>query len=112
MEVVAIIENISNFLTGLGAPVLLPIIIFILGIILGQKPQKAITSGLMLGAAFIGLNLVIGLLIDQLSPAVNTMVESVGVKRDILDVGWGVGSAIAFGTTAGALIVPVSLSVN
>ena len=112
MELVSIIQSISNFLTGLGAPVLLPIIIFILGMILGQKPQKAIMSGLTLGAAFIGLNLVIGLLIGQLSPAVNTMVEAVGVKRDILDVGWGVAAAIAFGTTAGALIVPVSLSVN
>lgn len=109
---VDIIKNVSNFLTGLGVPVLLPIIIFTLGIILGQKPKKAIISALTLGAAFIGLNLVIGLLIGQLTPAVDIMVTSSGIEKDILDVGWGVASAIAFGTTAGALIIPVSLGVN
>jgi len=112
MGIVEIIKNVSNFLTGLGAPVLLPIVIFVLGLILGQKPQKAIVSGLTLGAGFIGLNLVIGLLINVLNPAVGAMVKAIGVERDILDVGWGVAAAIAFGTTAGALIVPVSLSVN
>ncbi|MGE5483603.1 MAG: PTS galactitol transporter subunit IIC [Ignavibacteriales bacterium] len=112
MNLVQMIKTISDFLTGLGAPVLLPIIVFLMGLVFGQKPRKAIVCGLTLGAGFIGLNLVIGLLINQLAPAVNAMVETVGVKRDILDVGWGVAAGIAFGTTAGALIVPVSLSVN
>lgn len=106
------IKSVSNFLTGLGAPVLLPILIFVFGLILGQKPRRAIVSSLTLGAAFIGLNLIVGLLINALSPAVNSMVQSTGIERDTLDVGWGVASAIAFGTTAGALIIPLSLGVN
>lgn len=107
-----VISNISNFLTGLGVPVLIPIIIFLLSVLFGQKVKKALVAALTFGAAFIGLNLIIGLLIGSLSPAVNIMVESVGIKKDILDVGWAVGSAIAFSTVAGALIVPVSLGVN
>jgi len=110
--IVQIIKNISTFLTELGVPVLLPIIIFTLSIFFGQTLKKAIISALTLGAAFIGLNLVIGLLIGQLSPAINLIVETSGIKKDILDVGWGPAAAIAFGTTAGALIVPVSLGVN
>jgi len=31
------IKSIFDFLTGLGSPVMLPIIIFILGLILGRK---------------------------------------------------------------------------
>ena len=45
---------------------ILPIIIFILGIIFGVKPAKAAISGFTVGIGSIGLNLVIGLLSDTL----------------------------------------------
>ena len=35
------IKAIGDFLTGLGAPVMLPIVIFILGLILGLKVSRA-----------------------------------------------------------------------
>ena len=57
-----VIQSIFNFLTGLGSPVMLPIIIFVLGLILGQKFQKALVSAVTGGGGFIGLGLVIGLL--------------------------------------------------
>lgn len=104
--------NIYNFLTGLGVSLLLPIIITILGLIFGQKLRTALRAGLTLGAGFISLNLVIGLLIGQMVPVVNTMVEATGSNLDILDVGWGVAAAIAFGTTAGSLVILVCLGTN
>lgn len=109
---VAFFETVSDFLMGIGAPVLLPIIIMIMGLIFGQKIGTALRAGLTLGAAFIGLNLVIGLLIGTLSPVVEAMVESTGSDLAILDVGWGVAAAIAFGTSVGALVILVSLGVN
>lgn len=105
-------QTISDFLTGLGAPVLLPIIIILMGLVFGQKLGTALRAGLTLGAAFIGLNLVIGLLIGTLSPAVESMVSATGSNLSILDVGWGVAAAIAFGTSVGALVILVSLGVN
>jgi PTS system galactitol-specific IIC component len=104
--------DIYNFLTGLGVSLLLPIIITILGLIFGQKLRTALRAGLTLGAGFISLNLVIGLLIGQMVPVVNTMVEATGSNLDILDVGWGVAAAIAFGTTAGSLVILVCLGTN
>lgn len=112
MTFVEIVEAVGNFLTGLGVPVLLPIIILVLGLIFGQRFGTALRAGLTLGAAFISLNLVIGLLIGTLTPVVETMVENTGADLGILDVGWGVGAAIAFGTQAGALVILVSLAVN
>lgn len=109
---VEIIKTIGDFLTGLGVPVLLPIVIMILGLVLGQKFGAALRSGLTLGAAFIGLNLVIGLLINTITPVVNAMVENTGADLNILDVGWGVAAAIAFGTQAGTIVIVVSLAVN
>jgi len=107
-----VIQSIFDFLTGLGSPVMLPIIIFFLGLILGQKFQKALISAITIGVGFIGLNLVIGLLFDALGPATNRLVESAGLQLNALDVGWGVAAAIAFGTAVGSLVFVVALGVN
>lgn len=107
-----IIKTISDFLMGLGVPLLLPIIITILGLVFGQKFSRALRAGLTLGAGFIALNLVIGLLIDNMVPVVNNMVEATGANLTIMDVGWGVGAAIAWGTTAGSLVILACLGTN
>ena len=107
-----IITTISNALTSLGASVLIPIFIFILCMVFGAGLKKAVMAGLTFGAAYIGLNLVIGLMISTVNPMVEIMVEQWGLKNDILDVGWAVGSAIAYSTTCGALVIVVSLGVN
>lgn len=112
MTFIEVIKNISDFLMGLGVPLLLPIIITALGLIFGQKFKKALRAGLILGAGFVALNLVIGLLIDNMVPVVDTMVENTGAQLNILDVGWGVAAAIAWATTASAVVVPVCLLTN
>jgi len=106
------IQSIFDFLTGLGSPVMLPIIIFILGLILGQKVGRAFVSALTVGVGFIGLGLVITLLFDALGPATTALVEATGIELNALDVGWGVAAAIAFGTAVGSLVFVVALGVN
>jgi PTS system galactitol-specific IIC component len=106
------IKSIFDFLTGLGSPVMLPIIIFILGLILGMKVGRAFISALTVGVGFIGLGLVITLLFDALGPATAALVESTGIQLNALDVGWGVAAAIAFGTAVGSLVFIVALGVN
>lgn len=106
------ITKVTGALTSLGASVLIPIFIFIMCMVFGAKFKKSLMAGLTFGAAYIGLNLIIGLLISTVSPMVDIMVENWGIKNDILDVGWAVGSAIAYSTTCGALIILVSLGVN
>ncbi len=106
------IKSIFDFLTGLGSSVMLPIIIFILGIILGQKISRAFISAITVGVGFIGLGLVITLLFDALGPATSALVEATGIQLNALDVGWGVAAAIAFGTSVGSLVFIVALGVN
>ncbi|NOH02722.1 MAG: PTS galactitol transporter subunit IIC [Chloroflexi bacterium] len=106
------IKSIFDFLTGLGSPVMLPIIIFILGLILGQKVSRAFISAITVGVGFIGLGLVITLLFDALGPATSALVEATGIQLNALDVGWGVAAAIAFGTVVGSLVFIVALGVN
>jgi len=107
-----IIKSIFDFLTGLGSPVMLPIIIFILGVLLGQKVSRAFVSSITVGVGFIGLGLVITLLFQALGPATDALVKATGLQLTSLDVGWGVAAAIAFGTAVGSLVFIIAFGVN
>ena len=52
----AVIDFFS-YINGLGASVMMPIILTIFGVILGAKFGKALRGGLTVGVGFIGLNL-------------------------------------------------------
>lgn len=104
--------GIFKFILDLGATVMLPIIIFVLGLVLGQKPGKAFRSGVTIGIGFIGINLVIGVLTGNLGPAAQAMVKRLGIELTVVDVGWPAAAAIAFASSVGALIIPVGLAVN
>lgn len=65
-------DAIQAFL-DLGATVILPIVIFLLGLLFGQKPGKAFRAGLTIGVAFVGIFMVVDLLVNNLGPAAHGM---------------------------------------
>lgn len=105
-------ESVVGFILGLGPSVLLPIILFFLALVFGAKPGKAIRSALMFGVGFIGLNLVIGLLSQNIGPVSKSMVERFGLQLDIIDVGWPACASIAFGSRISTLIIPAGILLN
>ncbi|SDM65602.1 galactitol-specific PTS transporter subunit IIC [Sediminibacillus halophilus] len=105
------VDFIQGFL-DLGATVILPVAIFILGLVFGQKPGKAFRSGLTIGVAFVGIFLVVDLLVNNLGPAAQGMVERLGVELNVIDVGWPATSSIAWASVVAAFIIPLGLVVN
>ncbi|MCL2588752.1 MAG: PTS sugar transporter subunit IIC [Oscillospiraceae bacterium] len=108
-----IIINFFETVAGFGASVMMPIIIFIFGLCLRAGVGKSLRAGLTVGVGFIGLNLVIGMMGSHLGPAVESMTYNFGfVQLPVMDVGWPAAAAIAFGSTVGAVIIPVGLLIN
>ncbi|MEC2159707.1 galactitol-specific PTS transporter subunit IIC [Virgibacillus halodenitrificans] len=108
-------ESFVDFIQGfldLGATVILPVAIFLLGLFFGQKPGKAFRSGLTIGVAFVGIFLVIDLLVLNLGPAAQGMVDRLGVELNVIDVGWPATSSIAWASVVAAFIIPLGLVVN
>lgn len=106
------LATVVHYIVNLGADVVLPIIIFIFGLIIRLPVGKAFRSALIIGIGFVGINLVIGLLGSNIGPAAQQMVQHSGVQLGSLDVGWPATSAIAYGSAVGALAIPVGLVVN
>ncbi|MCL5045886.1 MAG: galactitol-specific PTS transporter subunit IIC [Actinobacteria bacterium] len=104
--------EVIKYILDLGATVMLPVIIFLLGVVLGQRPGKAFRSGVVIGIGFVGIGLVIGVLMSNLGPAAQAMVKRMGIQLTVVDVGWPAAAAIAFASKVGALIIPVGLAVN
>ena len=99
--------NALQWLVDLGSIVVLTILIFIFGLILGTKPGKAFTSALTVGVGFVGLNLVIDLLSNSLGPAAQQMVERFGLNLTTIEVGWPAAAAIL-----GSLAIPIGVVLN
>jgi galactitol PTS system EIIC component len=104
--------GIVPYITALGSIVVLPVIIFILGIVFGDRPARALRSGLMVGVGFVGLGVVITLLLTNLGPVTDALIKRTGLQLSAMDVGWPVAAAIAFGTYVGAIIVPIAFLWN
>lgn len=105
------VELLQSFL-GLGPTVILPVAIFLLGLLFGQKPGKAFRSGLTIGVGFIGIFLVVDLLVSNLGPAAHGMVERFGIELNVIDVGWPGAATISWASPIAAFVIPVGLLVN
>lgn len=104
--------NIFKIISDLGSTVMMPIIICVLGLIMGAGLGKSIRAGLTVGVGFVGLNLVTGLMGNVLGPAVQEMVTNFGLSLTVIDVGWPAAAAIAFASQVGTFIIPLCLLVN
>lgn len=103
---------IINFILDCGASVMLPIIIFILGVIMKAGVGKSFKAGITIGIGFTGIGLVTGLLADQLGPVAQQMTERLGLNMDIIDIGWPAMSSITWAWSAAGLMIPICLIVN
>ncbi len=106
------LTTLKSLVDTLGATVLLPVFIFIFAIVLGAKVGRAFRSAVTIGVAFIGINLVVGLMWGALSGVSQALVTNAGIERDIVDVGWPAAAAVAFATDVGLWVIPVALLVN
>ncbi len=104
--------GVFDYIQSLGATIMMPIILFLLGVLLGARPGKALKSGLTVGVGFIGLNLIIGEMGGNLGPAVQQMISRYGLQLSVIDVGWPSAAAIAFASQVGLFIIPIGLAVN
>ena len=110
MDVVLV--AIKSFFDNLGATVVLPIIIFFIALIFGAKPGRAFRAAITIGIAFIGINLIIGLMWGTLTTVGQAMVKNTGTTLNVMDVGWPSAASIAFATQVGLWVIPIAILVN
>ena len=101
-----------DFVLRLGAPVMMPIMLCLFGLLLRQGLVKSFRAGLTIGVGFIGIGLVVTLLVETVGPQAQAFSSAVGLSLDILDVGWPVGAAASFASPIARILIPVIFALN
>lgn len=107
-------EILLKFFQGfvnMGASVLLPFVIAVLGIFFGMKIGRAIKAGLLVGIGFQGLVLAVNLLIESVTPAMQYY-EKMGSGYDTLEIGFAALGAASWTTPFAVLVIPAIILVN
>lgn len=97
---------------GFGPSIMIPIIIFIFALIIGNPLGKAFKSALTIGIGFTGVFLVVGLLVNAMAPAAQAMVKETGINLDLIDVGWPSMAAMTWAWVGAVLVFPVGIIIN
>jgi PTS system galactitol-specific IIC component len=108
-------EDKMSFINGiieLGPTVMMPIIFFILSLIFRVKIAQGFKAAMLVGIGFVGINLVIGLLLDTLGPAAEAMVQRFNLNLTVVDPGWPVGATIGWGTPIVPFVVFGAILLN
>lgn len=69
-------------------------------------------SGLTIGVGFVGINLVVALLCDNLGPAAQAMIKNFGIQLNAIDIGWPGSASMAWASPIAAFVLPLALVVN
>lgn len=107
-----ILKNVVNYVLNLGAPVFVPLIMFIIATIAGLKLKKSVMAALTLGVAFSGMTLVVNYMMDSISPAAKAMSKIFHLSLNAIDAGWTGVAAITWSYKTAFLFFPLLLIIN
>lgn len=102
----------TQYVLSLGPTVILPIAIFILAIAFRIQVGKAVRSALTIGIGFVGINVVVGILTDNLGPITKHLVEKYSLSLSTIDVGWPGAASGSWASPVAAILIPICVAVN
>lgn len=94
----SVIFDFFKYIIDLGVSVMMPIIITVLGLVFGRKLTVSFKAGLTVGIGFVGINVMSGVMMNAITPVTKALVERYNFSLTATDIGWGIGSSIAWGT--------------
>lgn len=107
-------ETLLSFFQGfinLGAAVMLPVVIAILGLFFGMKLGQAIKSGLFVGIGFQGLCLAVNLLTTTIQPVMDYYAQ-MDAGYDVLEIGFAALGGAAWTVPFAVLAIPAIVIIN
>lgn len=107
-----VLQNVVNFVLGLGSTLFMPLFMILVGLLVGMKFMDAFEAGLLLGVAFVSVNMVTSFLGGAITPTVNAFAQATGKEFECIDIGWTPCSAITWTWSYIFLLFPILIGVN
>lgn len=106
------LETIVNYILNLGAPVFVPLLMLVIGMLMGMKFRDAFSAALTLGIAFTGMNLLIEFMMGSMGGAAESLAENTGLTLPAVDIGWPGMASISWAWPFAFLLFPLTIGVN
>lgn len=106
------IQAFFDYILDLGAAVFVPAIMIAIGLAVRMKVKDAVSAGIILGVAFLGMNLVIGFMLDALTPAAQMLADRTGIELRAIDGGWTTAASLTWAWPYAFLMFPIQLIIN
>ncbi|KKB74498.1 MULTISPECIES: PTS galactitol transporter subunit IIC [Bacillus] len=107
-----LLQGIIQYVLDLGAAVFVPLLMFLVGIASRMKWKDAVNAAVILGVAFVGMNIVIGFMLDALTPAAQALVKRTGIQLNTIDGGWTSLATLAWAWPLAFLMFPLQMLIN
>ena len=106
------IMRFFDMINNAGAAAVLPIIIFIMGLIFGVKVGPALKSAIRVGIGVWGLSLMTTIAVQQIGPLGTALTQTYNLTNDIIDGGVGVEILVAFSYKFAGFMIPAGIILN
>lgn len=106
------IMKFFDMINSAGASAVLPIVIFIMGLLFKVKPGQALKSAIRVGIGVWGLSLMTTIAVQQIGPLGTALTETYHLTNDIVDGGVGVEILVAFTYKFAGLMIPAGILLN
>jgi PTS system galactitol-specific IIC component len=101
----------NSLFANLGPVAILTLTIIILGLVFRMKLGRALKSGFLAAAGYLGLTLVVDLLNASLKPTVDHFAKA-GTGYTVVDIGWPAAGVASWALPLAVLAVPLMLLMN
>ncbi|MFT8866181.1 MAG: PTS transporter subunit IIC [Lacticaseibacillus paracasei] len=105
-------EVITQFINDLGNFIFIPLIFLFLMKILRRSWGESTQSAMKVGIGFIGLSMVVTFMIDKMQTAITGLADKTGSSLSAIDVGGAATAVMGFGSSMGAIIIPLCVATN
>ncbi|MBP2629666.1 MAG: system, fructose / mannitol family component [Firmicutes bacterium] len=106
------LEFMKSIIDSFGAAIIVPVIIFIIAKVFKVTTKKSFLSAIYAGVALQGFVLILNSFTPIITPVINQMVQSTGVRLPVFDVGWQATSLVAFSTSAGMIYLGLGIALQ
>ena len=106
------LQSILDTFFEFKAYVMLPFFIIIIGLVIRMKIGALLRSALQLGTGFAGVFIVFSFFVENIRPAVETIMNVRGLDFPVLDVGWPPLAAITWSSSIAPLSIPFIIIIN
>ncbi len=99
------LQALWDWFIGMGATLVMPVMVLALGTIFGVKVSKSLASGIKIAVGFTALYAMQGAVFDVLEGVVEALQSQLHLSLDVVDIGWVTFGAIGWGIPYATLLV-------